>query len=196
MFPPRLQKRYLSASSHSQTKDPLADGEMVIRGGRERGLVLHKLMEEVLTGETSDDVAVLKARAKTLIEQLALIDQNDASKGLSSDELTSACTSTLQLPEIAMLRPRLHPEMWVYAGTESDKTMSLTAGISDAVAISDTGSVEVVVDWKSDIDPAAGQVELYRGQVRDYLTATGAPLGLVVFMTSGHIDRINLPVAA
>jgi exodeoxyribonuclease-5 len=125
-----------------------------------------------------------------------LVDQNDSSKGLSSDEMASTVQRTLQLPEIAALRPRLHPEMWVYAGTESGQTMSLTAGISDAVAVSDTGNVEVVVDWKSDIDPAPGQVDLYRGQVRDYLTATGAPLGLIVFMTSGRIERILLPVAA
>jgi hypothetical protein len=97
------------------------------------------LMEEALTGETPDDVHALKMRAGTLIEQLGLTDQNDASKGLSSDELASAVQRTLQLPEIAELRPRLHSEVWVYAGTESGKTMSLTAGISDAVAISDTG---------------------------------------------------------
>jgi ATP-dependent exoDNAse (exonuclease V) beta subunit len=171
---------------------PLADRKMVIQGGRERGLVLHKLMEEALTGETPDDVHALKMRAGTLIEQLGLTDQNDASKGLSSDELASAVQRTLQLPEIAELRPRLHSEVWVYAGTESGKTMSLTAGISDAVAISDTGRVDVVVDWKSDIDPAPGQVDLYRGQVLDYLAATSAPLGLIVFMTSGRIERIQL----
>ena len=174
---------------------PVADHEVVIQGGRERGLVLHKLMEEVLTGETPDDIPALKARASTLIEQLALTDQNDASKGLSSDELAAAVQRTLQLPEIAALRPRLHPEMWVYAGTESGQTMSLTAGISDAVAVSDTGRVEVVVDWKSDIDPAPAQVEFYRVQVRDYLAATGAPLGLIVFMTSGRIERVHLLVA-
>jgi hypothetical protein len=46
---------------------PVADHEMVIQGGRERGLVLHKLMEEVLTGEAPDDILALKARASTLI---------------------------------------------------------------------------------------------------------------------------------
>jgi ATP-dependent exoDNAse (exonuclease V) beta subunit len=174
---------------------PVADHEVVIQGGSERGLVLHKLMEEVLTGETPDDIPALKARASTLIEQLGLTDQKDASKGLSGDELASAVQRTLQLPEVAELRQRLHSEVWVYAGTESGKTMSLTAGISDAVAVSDTGRVEVVVDWKSDIDPAPAQVELYRVQVRDYLAATGAPLGLIVFMTSGRIERVHLLVA-
>jgi ATP-dependent exoDNAse (exonuclease V) beta subunit len=175
---------------------PVVDRDIVIQGGRVRGLVLHKLMEEVLTGETLDDMPALKARAGTLIEQLGLTDQKNASKGLSSDELVSAVQRTIQLPEIAELRPRLHSEVWVYAGTESGKTISLTAGISDAVAISDSGRIDVVVDWKSDIDPAPAQIELYRGQVRDYLAATGAPLGLIVFMTSGRIERINLPVPA
>ena len=56
--------------------------------------------------------------------------------------------------------------------------------------------MEVVVDWKSDIDPAPAQIDLYRVQVQDYLAATGAPLGLIVFLTSGRIERINLPVTA
>ena len=37
--------------------------EMPIRGGRERGLILHKLMEEVLAGETAGDEGPLQARA-------------------------------------------------------------------------------------------------------------------------------------
>ena len=175
---------------------PVANGQTVIQGGRERGLVLHKLMEEILSGEIPEEILALRARASTLIEQLGLIDQKDASKGLSGDELASAVQRTLHLPEIVELRPRLHSEVWIYAGTESGKTALLTAGISDAVAVSDTGRIDVVIDWKSDIEPAAAQVDLYRGQVRDYLAATGATLGLVVFMTSGRIERINCPVAA
>jgi ATP-dependent exoDNAse (exonuclease V) beta subunit len=39
------------------------DEREAIQGGRERGLILHKLLEEVLTRETDDDVAALQARA-------------------------------------------------------------------------------------------------------------------------------------
>ena len=51
---------------------PPADDEVSIQGGRERGLVLHKLIEEVLTHETADGQASLKARARDLLAQLGL----------------------------------------------------------------------------------------------------------------------------
>jgi hypothetical protein len=35
------------------------------------------------------------------------------------------------------------------------------------------------------------QVELYRGQVRDYLDATGAPEGLLVFVTTGQLVHVR-----
>jgi exodeoxyribonuclease-5 len=173
---------------------PVADQRTTIQGGRERGVTLHKLLEEVLTGETIDSVQALTTRAQTLLAQLGLVDQQDAAIGPSSGELAMAVRRTLQLPEIAALRPRLHPEMWVYAAVESDKTYSLTAGITDAVALDNDGQVEVVVDWKSDVQPGPDEVELYRDQVREYLGATGARLGLIVFVTSNRIERIERPV--
>jgi exodeoxyribonuclease-5 len=41
-----------------------------VQGGRARGLVLHKLLEEVLTGEASDDHEALKEQASMLIREL------------------------------------------------------------------------------------------------------------------------------
>lgn len=61
---------------------PVAADEIAIQGGRERGLLLHKLMEEVLGGETPDDEPALKSRASALIAQLGLEDRADASAGL------------------------------------------------------------------------------------------------------------------
>ncbi len=170
---------------------PATENGMAIQGGRERGVVLHKLMEEVLTGETEDGLPSLKARATTLLAQLGLKNQVDASIGPSSGEMASTALRTLQLPEIVALRPRLQPEFCVYQGTEADQAMSLTAGITDAIATDDGGRIDVVVDWKSDVDPAPAQIDLYREQVRDYLAATGAPLGLIVFMTSGRVERVR-----
>jgi exodeoxyribonuclease-5 len=118
----------------------------------------------------------------------------DAATGPSSAELASTVKRTLQLPEIAELRPRLEPEFWVYAGTENENIVSLTAGIADAIAFDTSGQVEFVIDWKSDIDPTAAMVEQYRAQVRDYLLATGATLGLIVFMTSRRIERVTTSV--
>ena len=44
--------------------------ETNIRGGQERGRIVHKLLEEVLTGETPETTAELEARATLLIEEL------------------------------------------------------------------------------------------------------------------------------
>jgi CRISPR-associated exonuclease Cas4 len=48
-----------------------------------------------------------------------------------------------------------------------------------------------VIDWKTDVSPAAQQVELYREQLRDYLAATGASEGLLVY-TTGQLVKVSL----
>lgn len=169
---------------------PAAAKKTMIQGGHERGLVLHKLIEEVLTGETAEDAAALRGRAGELLAQLGLPDAEDPAAGPSSGEMAGAVQRALQLPEIVRLRPGLLPELPVYAAVLQDRTLMLTAGIADAVATDDTGQIEAVVDWKSDVDPAPAQIGLYRDQVRDYLAATGAALGLIVFLTSGRVERV------
>ena len=63
--------------------------------------------------------------------------------------------------------------------------------IDDAVLIAGDGKIDAVIDWKSDVDPDPALVELYRCQVRDYLAATEAPMGLIVFLTSGRIEEVS-----
>ena len=165
-------------------------GETRVRGGRERGSILHKLMEEVLTGETAEDAAALQARAAELLSQLGLENFDDAAEGLSGTEMAATVVRTLQIPEIAALRPRLVPEFRVYASVVEGAAASLTAGIADAVAIDETGRIDEVVDWKSDVNPGAKQIAMYRSQVLDYLESTGAKTGLLVFLGSGRIERV------
>lgn len=161
-----------------------------IRGGRERGLILHKLMEEVLTGETGEDAGALQGRAANLISQLGLEDAPDPAAGPSSEEMALTIDRTLRLPAIAALRPRLHPEFRVYAGRIEDGAATLTSGIADAVAVDESGCIDVVVDWKSDVAPGNQQIKLYRCQVRDYLRATAAQKGLLVFLSVGQIEEV------
>ena len=80
---------------------------------------------------------------------------------------------------------------YVTAPNDDDKTNRLVSGIADAVARDVTGKIEVIVDWKSDVNPTRADIEMYRGQVRSYLNATGAVLGLIVFVTSGRIERVQ-----
>ena len=164
--------------------------EMPVQGGRLRGRILHTLMEEILTGEIADDEATLQARASQLIAQRELTDAEDASTGPSSVEMAASMVRTLQLPMVAALRPRLVPEFPVYASTVEGSSVSLTAGIADAVAIDGKGRIELVVDWKSDVKPTRKEVAKYHQQVRDYLRATAARTGLIVFMSTGRVDRI------
>ena len=77
-----------------------------VQGGRERGLILHKLFEEVLTGETEDDKVALTERARALITAIGKPVVDDAAQGLSPDELAGCVTRALTLSEIAEIRLR------------------------------------------------------------------------------------------
>ena len=162
-----------------------------IQGGRERGTILHKLIEEVLTGETAETQPALAARAEALIRALGLPATDDPAQGLAPAELAGCVLRALSLPEVAALRPGLVPELPVYASTETDTHEEATAGIVDAIAFDAGGAPQVVIDWKSDVDPSPETLDHYRAQVRAYLDMTGADRGLIVAVTSGAI----LPVA-
>jgi len=94
------------------------------------------------------------------------------------------------LPEIVALRPLLRPEVPIYGSKVDGAHFEMTSGIADALARGPDGTIDVVVDWKSDVDPEATIVELYRAQVRDYLAVTGAPKGFIVFLTSGRVEKV------
>ena len=160
------------------------------KGGRERGLILHKLMEEVLTGETEEHLQALQSRSAELLGQLGLEDMRDPRDGPSSAEMADTIGRTLQLPVIAEIRSRLTPEFHVYASDIQGAAVTLTAGIADAVAVDGSGRIDTVIDWKSDVAPGQAVIEHYRNQLRDYLEATAAQQGFIVFLSSGHIEEI------
>ena len=166
-----------------------------IQGGRERGLVLHKLLEEVLTGETSDHPDSLAARATELAGMLGIGISDDHSKGLSPTELAQATRRALSLEPVAALRSRLVPEFNVFSAETVDGKEQVRVGIADAIAFKDDGAPEVVIDWKSDVEPTADAIAQYKSQVRAYLAMTGTPKGLIVFATSGKIHEVTLTAA-
>ena len=170
-----------------------ADGAAVatIQGGWERGTILHKLIEEILTGETEETKLELVARAETLIRALDLPVTDDAAQGLAPAELAGCVLRSLALPEVAAVRPRLVAEFPVYGSTETDTYEEATAGIVDAIALDEDGAPQVVIDWKSDVDPAPETLDHYRAQVRAYLEVTGAERGLVVLATRGIAISVN-----
>lgn len=159
----------------------------LIQGGRERGLILHKLFEEVLTGETLDDATTLSSRARILIAAIGAAMADDPARGLAPDELAGCVCRTLALPEIAKLRGSLVPEYPVYASVESGGIEHVSIGIADAVSLDADGKPDVIVDWKSDVKPTLQTIEHYRSQVRRYLDMTGATRGLIVMATDGTL---------
>lgn len=163
-----------------------------VQGGRERGRVLHKLLEEVLTGETVETMTDISARAETLIRTVGQPVTEHAALGLSPAELAGCVLRAFSIPEVAALRPRLQPEFHVYASDLSGTVEEATSGIADAIAFGPDGTPEVVIDWKSDVELSPDTVQRYCAQVRAYLDATGAARGMVVAVTSGRV----IPVSA
>lgn len=160
-----------------------------VQGGRERGLILHKLMEEILTGETDESRSAVATRAEELIRAIGKIPAGNPAAGLAPEELADCVARTLALPQIAALRPALLAELPVYAIRGEETDLVATAGVADALTVSN-GHPVVIVDWKSDVSPDHQSIEHYRSQVRSYLDATGGERGLIVLMTSGTVITV------
>jgi hypothetical protein len=81
--------------------------------------------------------------------------------------------------------------MTVFSAQDDDDRTICVGGIADAVAYQPEGSVDLVIDWKTDVNLTTQQIDLYREQMRDYLIALAALEGLLVFVTSGQLVRVR-----
>jgi PD-(D/E)XK nuclease superfamily len=145
-----------------------------VSGSLERGIILHKLMEEVLTGETPTGVSDLHRRAVELLAQLGIEPKSDPKSGISPKELAETIQRTLNLPEVAQLRERLVPEHTIFGSKTSPVGEILISGVADAVAPDGQDGIDVVVDWKSDVDPSQSTIAHYFKQIDEYRRHTGA----------------------
>jgi exodeoxyribonuclease-5 len=161
-----------------------------VQGGRERGIILHKLIEEVLTRETQETEQALAARAQVLIQSTGLPIAEDPRKGLVPTELAQCVIRALSLAEIKPLRPYLKPEYPVYSSVFSEGKEEATTGIADAIAFQN-GRSTVIIDWKSDVNPDPKTIEHYQKQVSAYLEMTGTELGLIVLATTGRVIQVK-----
>jgi CRISPR-associated exonuclease Cas4 len=159
----------------------------VVDGGRIRGILLHKLMEELLTGELDENAGTVIARATLLRDQLC----SQSSSGGSPDptELATTALRTLQLPDIKPYRARLVAELPIY-GIAPASSDQLIVGRADAVADDEDGG-KIAFDWKSDVAPKEIDQAAYRRQLGQYLHVIGARRGAIVYMTSGRVDWIS-----
>jgi len=87
----------------------------------------------------------------------------------------------------------LVPELTVFSARADEDCTTFVGGIADALAYLPLGIIDLVVDWKTDVTPTDQQIDLYRAQIRDYLVATGASEGLLVFVTTGQLVRVHRP---
>lgn len=158
-----------------------------IEGGRLRGVILHKLMEELVTGELAANAGDAGERAKVLCQQLATVAMHSGNP--DSAEMSATALRTFALPELQPLRERLVSEVPLY-GAASTEAGELIAGRADAVARADDGDL-VVFDWKSDVAPSERDRAAYREQLGQYLRVLRARRGAVVYMTSGRIDWVT-----
>lgn len=179
--PDRMQ--VLAAIDATGTDAP--EAEAPVGAGRVRGLLLHKLMEEVLTGEVAEDVESLSQRARDLLEQL-IVEPVDSGERPAAGEIAATVRRTLELPELAKLRGHLMAEWPVYGLVSEVTTPTALAGRIDAVAYEGT-AVDVVVDWKSDVDPSKADILHHKGQLEDYVRTVGARRGALVYMTPGMV---------
>ncbi len=158
-----------------------------VEGGRLRGVVLHKLMEELITGELYENHVATVSRAELLLKQLAPIPPNG--DALDTEEMANTALRTLRIDEIKPLRDRFIAEVPIY-GTAPTGLQQIIAGRADAVAVCEDGS-KIAFDWKSDIAPKEADRASYRQQLGQYLHVIGARRGAIVYMTSGRIDWIT-----
>jgi CRISPR-associated exonuclease Cas4 len=167
--------------------EPPMDTVAVRVGGSMRGIILHKLMEEVLTGELRESREAVQQRATILIKQLAPEDWPNPS--LNAQELAATVLRTLSLPELATDRERLIPEVPVY-GAFADDPFRLVSGRADAVRYRG-GRAHIIFDWKSDIAPEPAMRLRYAHQLAMYIDALGAERGAIVYMTSSQIQWVD-----
>jgi ATP-dependent exoDNAse (exonuclease V) beta subunit len=158
-----------------------------VAGSSQRGIILHNLMEEVLTGEILATAAELHRRAEELMAQLGLEPNSDPASGISPAELAGTVQRTLALPEVGELRERLLAEHSIFGHESTAAGEILVAGVADAVALDAQGAIETIVDWKSDVAPSQSTIAHYFKQIDEYRRHSGAKRALLVMMTAGKI---------
>jgi CRISPR-associated exonuclease Cas4 len=150
--------------------------------GRFRGILLHKLLEELLTEELTHDLNAAEVRAADLAAQLMSL-QDDDGNGVDPKECAATALRARTLPGIAELWPNLEPEVTVYT---SDSDGTFLSGRADAIAFV-SGKPQVVIDWKSDVEPSPAERSQHFKQLGDYLRALGVRRGALVYLTRGEV---------
>jgi ATP-dependent exoDNAse (exonuclease V) beta subunit len=157
----------------------------IVGAGALRGTILHKLMEELLTGELEGLLDATTRRAAELFTQLQSTDGTDAERP-DPIEMAQTVLRTLALPELAPFLAQLVPEVPLWTANPP----RFLAGRADAAAI-EGEHIALVIDWKSDVNPAAAAHNAHVAQLRDYLRVTGAERGAIVYMSAAQVSWVE-----
>lgn len=157
------------------------DTDIVRVGGALRGVVLHKLMEEFITGELGADARIVVERTGQLCRDIAV--------ALDVDEIAATALRTWSLPELSEHRGGMVAEVPIYGVLDGNEDR-LVSGRADAVSYGSAKS-RVVFDWKSDIVPEPGAHTAYASQIAQYVKVLGAERGAIVYMSLGQIQWVS-----
>jgi ATP-dependent exoDNAse (exonuclease V) beta subunit len=157
-----------------------------------RGTAIHRLLEEAIGDDLQPRKELVRERAQQLLAQLTARSPAEDTSMPDPDEVAATVVSVLALPDLAALLPHLQPEVAVW---HADSEHELLAGRADAVVVADDEIVGVL-DWKSDAAPSPEKSSRYTRQISDYVRATGALAGAIVYVTTGDVlwvgDRAGL----
>ena len=157
----------------------------VVGPGLVRGQVIHRLIEEILTGETLLDQAT--ERAEILVTQIQSYPEIEPQDSIDPVEISLRVARALQLPQIRPILDSLVPECPVYNFVSENDASSVVVGIADAISFSPDGAPQLVIDWKS------GQVEAHHEeQIAAYMRATSINHGLLVYVDSAQVKEVTL----
>jgi CRISPR-associated exonuclease Cas4 len=161
-----------------------SDVEAVVVGaGALRGIVLHKLMEELMMGQLAPDLAHLTERASTLSQEAFVAGSSKP----DPSEMATTALRTFSHEELMPYIAKLIPEIPLF-GARSDTV--LVSARADAIAF-EAGVPLAAFDWKSDVAPAKDDHDAHASQLLEYLELIGAEKGAVVYMTSGEIQWVH-----
>jgi hypothetical protein len=172
----------------ARTIDDAFEFEQPPGDGRLRGVVLHKLMEEFLTGELDDgDPAMVEGRADTMLRELTGLGGEAPASHPDPAEMARTASRTLQFKDVAAFRAHLVSEVPIWSGSQDP---ILTAGRAYTVAVRESVLL-AVPDWKSDVSPSREDRSGHIAQLTDYVTSIGAPKGAIVYMSLGEVIWIE-----
>ncbi|MEX2534465.1 MAG: UvrD-helicase domain-containing protein [Trueperaceae bacterium] len=165
--------------------DESIESSFAVEGrGAVRGLILHALMEALITGEVQEgELEEHSARLTDVLFSTA----GEGTVRPDPQEMAGAARRAWNLPEVLAVREDLVAELNVYGSSRLHNGHQLVSGIADAVALNINGEPYQVIDWKSDVNPKESTIASYREQVSDYLRLANLERGLIVFATTGSV---------